>query len=149
MPNLPSEQSSVIWSAESSRFSLAIERSQKLERPIDILCFDLPTVFPNRPSLAKFGESLANSLSTGQSVGLPSKYFEADRGYLPPAPTARIDSFAAPLAPMRERDLKIMESWFNHSNMNQIEADFTHYLLQLWPEPCWEDEIFDFLGEFL
>lgn len=67
-----------------------------------------------------------------------------------PAPNA-VDmvSFAAPLSPLRERDLTALSEFFLRDDMPAIEADINQRLLLLLPEPCWEDEVFDFLKEFL
>ncbi|MBD1912912.1 hypothetical protein H6G02_09570 [Leptolyngbya sp. FACHB-16] len=58
-------------------------------------------------------------------------------------------SGAAPLAPLRKRDWAALEDWFQADSMPEIEADIHHNLLLRFPEPCWEDHIFGFLGEFL
>lgn len=58
-------------------------------------------------------------------------------------------SFADPLAPLRDRDQAALQAFFELGNMYEIEADITRYLLLLWPEPCWEDDPFDFLQDFL
>ncbi len=56
---------------------------------------------------------------------------------------------AAPLSPLRERDVAALNELFQREDMNDIEADVTHRLLQLFPEPCWEDDPFEFLQDFL
>lgn len=61
----------------------------------------------------------------------------------------RIYSGAAPLAPLRKRDWAVLEDWFQPDSMAEIEADIHQNLLLRFPEPCWEDHIFEFLGEFL
>lgn len=58
-------------------------------------------------------------------------------------------SFAAPLSPLRERDLTALSKFFLRDDMLAIEADINQRLLSLLPEPCWEDGVFDFLKEFL
>lgn len=58
-------------------------------------------------------------------------------------------SFAAPLSPLRERDLAALSEFFRRDDMATIEADLSQRLISLLPEPCWEDEVFDFLKEFL
>lgn len=60
-----------------------------------------------------------------------------------------IYSGAAPLSPLRKRDWVVLEDWFQPDSMPEIEADIHHNLLLRFPEPCWEDYIFEFLGEFL
>lgn len=58
-------------------------------------------------------------------------------------------SHAAPLMPLRDRDLKALDGWFDLEEIAEIEADIAHNLSRLFPEPCWEDNPFDFLAEFL
>ena len=53
------------------------------------------------------------------------------------------------LSPLRDRDLKVLVDWFTHESIGDIETDVHHYLQQLIPEPCWEDDPFDFLQEYL
>jgi hypothetical protein len=60
-----------------------------------------------------------------------------------------LDSYAAPLSSLKERDVKALSVWFEREDIGEIAADVTCRLLQLVPEPCWEDDPFDFLGEFL
>lgn len=52
-------------------------------------------------------------------------------------------------SPVRDRDLRVLIDWFTHDGIGDIEADIRHYLRQLMPEPCWEDDPFDFLQEYL
>jgi hypothetical protein len=51
--------------------------------------------------------------------------------------------------PLREQDLKVLRNWFNREEMFQIETDIMQNLLYLFPEPCWEEDPFEFLREFL
>ncbi|HEY9859796.1 MAG TPA: hypothetical protein V6D16_09835, partial [Candidatus Obscuribacterales bacterium] len=60
-----------------------------------------------------------------------------------------LDSYAAPLAPMRERDLTALGGLFEREDIHDIETDIIRNLLTRWPEPCWDDEPFEFLQEFL
>ena len=62
---------------------------------------------------------------------------------------AESGSFAAPLAPLRARDIQALSELFLRNDIAAIEADVSQRLLALLPEPCWEDDIFAFLGEFL
>ncbi len=59
------------------------------------------------------------------------------------------DTHAAPLSPLRDRDVVALGQWFDRADMEVIEADLAHCLLALWPAPCWEDDPFEFLEEFL
>ncbi len=56
---------------------------------------------------------------------------------------------ASPLMPLRERDTKVLVELFTHDSIEPIEADIQKNLLWRCPEPCWEDDPFDFLREFL
>lgn len=68
----------------------------------------------------------------------------------PQTPTIEKMSFhAAPLSPLRERDDQALAALFVRDDIRELEADIDHQLLRLFPEPCWEDELFEFLQEFL
>jgi hypothetical protein len=56
---------------------------------------------------------------------------------------------ADPLAPLRDRDLRVLDAWFTAEEMGEIEADITESLKQRYPEPCWEDYALDFLEGFV
>lgn len=56
---------------------------------------------------------------------------------------------AAPLMPLRERDVEALSEYFDHEHIQEIEADVIRNLLIRWPEPCWEDEPLDFLRDYL
>jgi hypothetical protein len=58
-------------------------------------------------------------------------------------------SFASPLSSLRDRDLAVLEDLFVRQDINAIEADLTQMLLRLLPAPCWEEDPFEFLKEFL
>jgi hypothetical protein len=60
-----------------------------------------------------------------------------------------VGNFAAPISPLRERDVKALSELFLTDKMSEIEADVSHLLLRLQPEPCWEDDPFAFLQDFL
>ena len=57
---------------------------------------------------------------------------------------------AAPLTPLRDRDLDIMAGWFDRVDMTEVEQDLTYHLSLLYPEPPWEDSLdLNFLDEHL
>lgn len=60
-----------------------------------------------------------------------------------------VGNFAAPLSPLRDRDLNALSELFLTDKMNDIEADVAQLLIRLQPEPCWEDDPFAFLQDFL
>lgn len=55
---------------------------------------------------------------------------------------------AAPLSPLRDRDLVALDEFFDRSDMLDLEQDINRHLLRLFPEPCWEDDL-SFLKEHL
>ncbi|MGD1951469.1 MAG: hypothetical protein ACFB14_17755 [Leptolyngbyaceae cyanobacterium] len=56
---------------------------------------------------------------------------------------------ADPLAPVRPRDEQALEEFFDDSQLDEIIADVHFRLKQLCPEPCWEDDPFDFLCSYI
>ncbi|ESA38231.1 hypothetical protein N836_32910 [Leptolyngbya sp. Heron Island J] len=54
---------------------------------------------------------------------------------------------AEPLAPLRQRDEQALEDIFDDIEVEDILTDVCIRLRQLHPEPCWEDDPFDFLQE--
>ena len=57
--------------------------------------------------------------------------------------------FAEPLAPLRQRDEQALEEVFDDAQVEDMLADICSRLRQLYPEPCWEDDPFDFLQSYL
>ncbi len=62
---------------------------------------------------------------------------------------AQTKTFAAPVSPLRARDCMALAGLFERNDIHALEADVSQRLLALLPEPCWEDDVFDFLKEFL
>ncbi|MBD2462649.1 hypothetical protein H6G89_16535 [Oscillatoria sp. FACHB-1407] len=62
---------------------------------------------------------------------------------------AQPHSYAMPLSPLRDRDLKALADLFLQEAIEEIEADILANLLNRFPEPCWEDHVFDFLKDYL
>ena len=50
---------------------------------------------------------------------------------------------------LRERDWEALNSLFDRDDSDEIEAEIKSKLVWLVPEPCWEDNPFEFLREFL
>jgi hypothetical protein len=50
---------------------------------------------------------------------------------------------------LRERDWTALIELFDRDDGDEIEADIHSSLFWLIPEPCWEDDPFDFLREYL
>lgn len=65
------------------------------------------------------------------------------------AESEQFSGHAQPISPLRERDINALSDLFQRADMFEVEADINSRLLQLLPEPCWEDDPFDFVREFL
>ena len=50
---------------------------------------------------------------------------------------------------LRERDWEALTSLFDRDDSDEIEDEIKSKLVWLVPEPCWEDNPFEFLREFL
>ncbi|MBG1268416.1 hypothetical protein [Nostoc sp. WHI] len=57
--------------------------------------------------------------------------------------------YAPSLTSLRERDWTALIELFHRDDSDEIEADINRSLFWLIPEPCWEDDPFDFLREYL
>ncbi|MDX2244452.1 MAG: hypothetical protein NW224_27580 [Leptolyngbyaceae cyanobacterium bins.302] len=68
---------------------------------------------------------------------------------LQPQRFERVGHYASPIAPLRDRDRDALVKLFHRTDMYDIEVDVNQMLLQLLPEPCWDEDGFDFLREFL
>lgn len=47
---------------------------------------------------------------------------------------------AAPIAPLRDRDMLELTSWFAREDMPDVEEDINKTLIHLFPEPCWDED---------
>ena len=56
---------------------------------------------------------------------------------------------AEPLSPLRQRDEHALGVIFNDTQIEEIFSDVCFRLRQLYPEPCWDDDSFDFLKRYL
>lgn len=56
---------------------------------------------------------------------------------------------AAPLMPLTERDMKALAGFFERDDAEKLESDINNYMRLIYPEPCWEDNPFDFLRDYL
>ncbi|MEM1239308.1 MAG: hypothetical protein AAGI45_05655 [Cyanobacteria bacterium P01_H01_bin.26] len=57
--------------------------------------------------------------------------------------------YAEPLAPLRAGDALALEAIFNDTQIDERLTDICIRLEQLHPEPCWEDEPYDFLKGYV
>lgn len=53
------------------------------------------------------------------------------------------------LLPLRDRDLKVLVDLFTLDDIDAIETDILTNLNRRPPEPCWEDDPFEFLRDYL
>ncbi len=60
-----------------------------------------------------------------------------------------IDTYTPVLMPLKNRDWKVLVELFERADIEEIEANIHSNLLMMIPEPCWEDDPFDFLSEYL
>jgi hypothetical protein len=60
-----------------------------------------------------------------------------------------LEVYAPPSTSLRNRDWKALLELFDREDVDEIEADVQDSLRLLPPEPCWEDDPFDFLREYL
>lgn len=98
----------------------------------------------NSPALAQRGpqtDFYAAPVTHPGPEGLPKKDSQRSHGSL--------RSFAVLIAPLRDRDIKALDTLFHCDGIEEAEADITQVLLALFPEPCWEDDPFEFLREYL
>jgi hypothetical protein len=56
---------------------------------------------------------------------------------------------AAPLAPLKDRDLLALIILFDRKDGDEIEAEVLKKLSWMVPEPSWDEEPYSFLQEFL
>jgi hypothetical protein len=57
--------------------------------------------------------------------------------------------YAPALNSLRQRDWKALLELFDREDSDEIEADIKSSLHLMTPEPCWEDDPFEFLREYL
>ncbi|MDJ0800422.1 MAG: hypothetical protein QNJ51_27050 [Calothrix sp. MO_167.B12] len=51
--------------------------------------------------------------------------------------------------PLKDRDWKVLVQLFDRADSEEIADNINSKLLMMMPEPCWEDDPFDFLVEYL
>lgn len=56
---------------------------------------------------------------------------------------------ADPLAPLRQRDEQALEEIFDDAQMEEVFVDVCDRLKQLYPEPCWDEDPFEFLQDYM
>jgi hypothetical protein len=68
---------------------------------------------------------------------------------LPRAVKLEAFSLLDAVIPLRQRDEQILTELFRQEGIEAIEEDIACNLLCRHPEPCWEDDPFEFLREYL
>lgn len=63
--------------------------------------------------------------------------------------SSRLINHASPLSSLTERDLEALAAMFEPEDAAEVEAELAHYLNLMCPEPCWEEDPFDFLRDYL
>ncbi|NEQ96136.1 MAG: hypothetical protein F6K30_05345 [Cyanothece sp. SIO2G6] len=57
--------------------------------------------------------------------------------------------FAPPIVPMHQRDRTILVDLFEREDMSDIHTDIKSQLGKLITEPCWDDDPYGFLSDYL
>jgi len=105
---------------------------------------------PSQPLFAEAVEQGLSSSTQASSAANPPAHELLDSGHarsgesplpLQPTPVQTI--------PLRGRDLQVLTELFNQTEIEAIESDILQNLDWRCPEPCWEDDPFDFLREYL
>lgn len=144
--------------SESIRFSAQAETSSTSSRTATAVrkTTEVPKLPSTRPARVVIGVEPSTALQ-----GLTAPEPVAFAGRLPQEQkSSPTDSFlsngiydisapAAALMPLREKDAKALDAFFERDDAEEIEAEINRKLLLIWPEPCWEDDPLDFLQEYL
>ena len=152
----PSNRSCV--NASETLVSKALTTAPEIVEAVSLV--PLPLSQPSRSQKARAQESELDGLyALRQAGGLNALRRERTpllgKGTLAKLHTSTADgsvessSFAAPLAPLRAGDMQALSELFSRDDIFAIEVDVSQRLLALLPEPCWEDDVFAFLGKFL
>lgn len=107
-----------------------------------------------------YGKSLGSMRSISHSSFLqdlpayPTEGALEDAELLIPQATEQTSSsiavcHASPVAPLREQDAQALDMFFDSEQIQEIVMDVHRYIAGVYPEPCWEDEPYDFLHGFI
>ena len=116
--------------------------------------------FTDSPQVDEFPTGIhalldVESRSKQDSDFLPRQNFQKVTASKPGYCQSQVNSWplttfhADPLTPLRQRDEQALDDIFNHAQVEEIVADIYIRLQQLCPEPCWDDDLFDFLKGYL
>ncbi|MFH7031000.1 MAG: hypothetical protein ACHBN1_38050 [Heteroscytonema crispum UTEX LB 1556] len=62
---------------------------------------------------------------------------------------ANIELHTELLTSLTQRDIKALLELFDRRDAEEIQADINNQLQKMHPEPCWEEDPFEFLREYL
>ncbi|MEM9007721.1 MAG: hypothetical protein AAGE59_29930 [Cyanobacteria bacterium P01_F01_bin.86] len=108
----------------------------------------------DRDSLDGSATALLHPRSLGQGVSTSPAFRLRDAGLPSPERIGKTSAsldihHAEPLAPLREQDAKTLETLFKSDQIQEIVLDVHRYIARSYPEPCWEDEPYEFLHGFI
>jgi hypothetical protein len=107
-----------------------------------------PVLEPSNPETILERESLA-ALRQVALKGAIQKEKQRSPDWYELSELGQSTSYAAPLSPLRMQDIQELAVFFDGDDMPSLEEDLLNMLDRLLPEPCWEDDPFDFLGDFI
>ena len=61
----------------------------------------------------------------------------------------RVELYIPILVSLKERDKKVLAQLFEREDSEEIIENINSKLSMMMPEPCWEDNPFNFLSEYL
>lgn len=109
-----------------------------------------PVVSGNLEQSASFGANASAATNPFKSESLHPTF---DPSHAASLPENAALSWQAPVSsqaiPLRRRDLQVLTELFDLHEIEAIESDILENLGWRCPEPCWEDNPFEFLREYL
>ena len=112
-------------------------------------------VYSGIPTLMGIEQKSSFSPFAKSNISSRQPSWSATRVY-PDCTSDRYDSLlrplvfhAEPLAPLRQRDEQALKDMFDDTQVEEIVSDIRNRLKQLCPEPCWDDDSFEFLRDYI
>lgn len=122
----------------TNRISVTHEKAVGFVSEEEFASLSMPNVQPNTQATP------TNVYSTGLTGGVLSEGPQVART------SQSLDvSHASPLAPLRARDSQALDDIFDNEHLQTMALDIHRYLARIYPEPCWEDEPFEFLNGYI
>ncbi|NEQ30505.1 MAG: hypothetical protein F6K04_05820 [Leptolyngbya sp. SIO4C5] len=91
----------------------------------------------------------ADEHTLSRPAGLPEYSDSIATSTLQAAYLIALDTHADPVAPLRYRDLAALDEMFGDIQVSEIEADILQHLSWMYPEPCWDDDPYEFLHGYI